>query len=79
MIIKIVLYSSLLLGILWSLFSFLALMGEALPYQDATPAMLREQAEDITFWGGAMLFGLFISVMSGAALFINARKLKSTT
>lgn len=79
MIIKIVLYSSLLLGILWSLFSFLALIGEVLPYQDVTPAMLREQAEDITFWGDAMLFGLFISVMSGAALFVNARKLKSMT
>ncbi|MEH6452589.1 MAG: hypothetical protein V7782_06040 [Psychromonas sp.] len=67
-------YTILFLSLLCSLFSFFALSGAMLPYQDATQEMLIKQANDIKLWEFSLLGCLLISLISGVALYIKTRK-----
>jgi hypothetical protein len=51
--------TAVVIGILSSIFCFLGLAAEALPYQDPTPAMLARQAQSIGWWQ----FGTLVSVV----------------
>ena len=76
--IKLIFYTILFFSffsLLCSLFSFLALSGTMLPYQDATQEMLIAQAIEIDFWEYSLLGSLLMSLISGIALWIAALKM----
>lgn len=75
--IRLTIYTIFFLSLLCSLFSFFALSGTALPYQDATQDMLIEQANEIKFWECSLLVCSLMSLISGIALWKIARKNKT--
>lgn len=63
----------IVVGLLLAAFSFLFYASAALPYQDATPALLEAQAAQLGFWQTGMLVGLLVAV-GGAVGFAQARR-----
>jgi hypothetical protein len=61
-------------ALLGACFSFLALSGASLPYQDATPEMLERQADQIQFWGSALFANLLVLITGGWGLWRSRRK-----
>ena len=74
--IRLTIYVIFFLSLLCSLFSFFALSGTMLPYQDATQDMIIEQAKEIKFWEFSLLYSSLISLISGIVLWKIARKKK---
>ena len=55
----------LLLGLAWTAFSFVQIAAESIPYQDATAAMVKLQAERIQYWKWSALLGIWVSLLGG--------------
>lgn len=57
-----------------AVFSFLQLSGAALPYQDATQAMLEKQSGSVRFWAASLVVCLFCFIGGGWRLWRSRHK-----
>jgi hypothetical protein len=67
-------YSLLLAGFSWAIYSFLNLGATALPYPDPTPELLKEQAEQISFWIFSLFAGALAASLGGFSLWKQRRR-----
>lgn len=57
-----------------AVFSFLELSGAALPYQEATQAMLEKQSGRVQFWAASLLVCLVLLIVGGWRLWRSRRR-----
>ncbi len=70
-------FAILLAGLSWAVYSFLKLSGAALPYQDPTLEMLKQQASQVKLWQYSFLAGGLAASFGGLGLWKFRRNGKS--